>query len=705
LETTASSDAVVSGASGQVHGGQSPIQASAVTLYVTSSTATGYGQAANVIGTATTDSNGNFTINTPATSSNCPAGSQAYITAAGGYPSGSPSLQNNSMLEMVALGDCSGVSASTFVVLNEVTTVAAAYALSGFMSTSASGSVYKANVSAPAANSATTGTVTPASAGTPLTATAAGLKHAFLNAANLASAPQGTANTATSALTIGTATITGTVPATEINTLADILQSCVDSATGSTACTTLFSDTPSITGVAPTNTLQAMINLARNPYPNATAMGTSATSIFGMISASPAFLPDLTSAPPDWALSIVYRPAGTTVFYHLTLDANDTLYAGYISAANILAMSPYGTSTPAFTAGTGSATRQVAVDTLGNVWVGNNNSLLLQYSATAGGAPTSTYTFPLTSGSANGVSGVAVDASNNVWVGDATAGATSANIIEMVRNSTTGAYAANYTATTPSTTEPVTLRVDASQNVWAADYYLNTGASGGIYAVMLPNLSAATPTATPTYANSGTTATPVYVQFAGGSDGSVPIDMQIDASGNAWYQLYYGGSPTTVGIEEVTPNLTNSVVTSLTPQSFIGTAALGTKAVTRSAIDGAGTLFLPDNGGLDGIHMYSTLSSTSSSDTSSQVISQPAGVLGCAIASGATTCGAIGSTASAIYNPRGIAIDSTGAVWSTNTTNAGGVTQTIGLAAPTWPLMLVGKPGLSPGATTVTPLP
>src|ERR1039458_2761463 len=41
-------------------------------------------------------------------------------------------------------------------------------------------------------------------------------------------------------------------------------------------------------------------------------------------------------------------------------------------------------------------------------------------------------------------------------------------------------------------------------------------------------------------------------------------------------------------------------------------------------------------------------------------------------------------------------------VWAGIT--SGGFTQLIGLGAPSWPLLQTGKPGLSPGSTTVTPL-
>src|SRR6185312_9486415 len=342
------SSTVVPAVAGSIHGGQSPIQGATVTLYVTNSAATGYGQAGTVIGTDTSDVNGNFQIDTPATTANCPAGQQAYVTAAGGYQSGQPTMLNNSVLMMAALGDCSGVNAATRVIINEVTTVAAAYALSGFTTTSSSGALFVANVSAPLANSAAAGSATAA----------AGLPHAFLNAASLANYAGGTANLTGPNITVGTTTVNGSIPTAEINTLADILQSCVNGQTGNSSCTSLFGFTPSISGTIPTNTLQSMINLARNPYPSAAAM-TAASGLFSLSNPLPAFLPTLSAQPSDWSLAIVYKNA--TVFpaqYFIASDANDTVYAGASGSANVAALSAYGTATPTFTAGSvGTATR------------------------------------------------------------------------------------------------------------------------------------------------------------------------------------------------------------------------------------------------------------------------------------------------------------------------------------------------------------
>ncbi len=672
--------------SGAVHGGQSPIQAATVTLYATTTIATGYGQAATVVGTAVSDAGGGFTILPSANAATCPAGQQAYIVAAGGYQSGQPTLVNKNSLMMAALGDCATVNASTFIILNEVTTVAAAYALSGFTTITGTAPAYVVNISAPAANRASTGSSTAA----------AGLAHAFLNAAALASYSSGSANSTTSNISVAGTTVNGIVPAAEINTLGNILQSCIDGATGNTSCTSLFSFTPSISGVAPTNTLQSMLNLARNPYPSAAAM-TASSGLFSLSSANAAFSPSLSAQPPDWALAIVYKGGPLVAQYDIALDANDTAYAGRSSTAtNIVGLSAYGVATPTFTAGSpGTATRQIAPDALGNIWVTNNGSVLYKYSATAGGAPTSFTGYVDTFG-------VAVDKLNNVWLADASI-TLAQNITELSYTAGSPAtYAANYTAVAPGGFQPVELSIDASQNVWAAEYY-----TGGTQAAVLPNLSAAS-TGTPTYTTSGTVVQPVSATFA--SSATKPLGVVIDASGNAWYGITGSNTATTTGIEEVIPTLTNSVITSLTPQPLVANATLYAYSSQIPGIDGAGTIYLPDNYGLtngsvtQGIHIYSSVA-VSGSNTGTQVLSPPIGIQGCLPSTTAPiTCGAgVSTNPFPIYNPRQIVIDSTGSVWAGIT--SGGFAQLIGLGAPSWPLLSVGKPGLAPGLTTVMPLP
>ena len=679
---------------GAVHGGQSPIQNATVTLYVTQASATGYGQAATIVGSATTDSGGNFVIAPSATAADCPAGQQAYLTAAGGYQSGQSGLTNTSMLQMAALGDCANIGANTFVILNEVTTVAAAYALSGFTTTTlnATSGLYQANVSAPAANNSPAGSATAQAP--------AGLAHAFLNAANLVNYSTGMPRTTVSVNGAGT-TEAGSVPYVEILTLADIMQSCIDGSTGNANCSGLFGFTPSIAGVASGNTLQAFLNLARNPYPSTAAMDPS-SGLLGLVHSTAAFQPTLAAAPTDWTLSIVYGAESLPAGYGVTLDAGDTVYVGSSAVSSsipaLVGLSAYGNTPPAFaTLPAGTTTTGIAADALGNIWVANAATGLYQYpTTTSGSAITSS---PTSFTTLNFAYGVAVDAANNVWVGHALA--PGANIDEFAYSA--GAWTQKYTASAPAGVNGIA--VDGSQNIWGAPYYVST--SGNVtQAMMIPNAGTAV---APVYSPSvqgGTVLNSLAATLAGGA--TEPFGVVFDASGNAWYDIYGTANYSTAGIEEVVPNA-HTGATALTPQAFIsGTTAgsnaqsniLGTSDALLGAIDGAGTLFIPDNNDPTfGIHVYLTQTNTAGG---TQILSPFHGYKSCYLpTSTSTICGT--SNSAAVYNAQQLAIDSTGSIWAP--LGSGGVTQIIGAAAPSYPLLSAGKPGLSPGLTSVIPLP
>jgi hypothetical protein len=117
--------------SGRVHGGQQPVIGATVTLYAPG--IAGYGSAPAVIVTTTTDSNGNFTLPRPYTCLG-PASLITYIVATGGNPGAGI---NNNLAEAALLPPCTSLTASTFINISEVTTVAAAYALAPFASISA----------------------------------------------------------------------------------------------------------------------------------------------------------------------------------------------------------------------------------------------------------------------------------------------------------------------------------------------------------------------------------------------------------------------------------------------------------------------------------------------------------------------------------------------------------------------------------------
>jgi PKD repeat protein len=251
LSATATSKATIAVApltdvaiTGLVYGGSTPIVGAHV--YLLAANTTGYGGAGiaasssnasvsllSAVETGTSDSvgayvatgsNGGFSLTGDYT---CTSGQQLYLYVLSGT--------NAAAGLMAVVGSCpaSGSNAIT-VTVNEVTTIAAAYAFAGFatdaMHVSSSGT-------APAQ---------------------LGIQDAFATAGSLTGLSTGTAL----ALTPGG---NGAVPQAEINTLANILANCINY--GSSCATLLATATAdgTSTGTKPTDTATAAINIAHNP--------------------------------------------------------------------------------------------------------------------------------------------------------------------------------------------------------------------------------------------------------------------------------------------------------------------------------------------------------------------------------------------------------------------------------------------------------
>jgi hypothetical protein len=196
----------------------------------------------------------------------CTAGSPVYLYVLGGN-SGSNGF--NSAIGLIAsLGPCpeggNFTTTTPFVFINEVTTVAAAYAMAGVATD-------PTHVSSLATSDALTG---------------------MANAAALASVTTGFAN----------ARPGSRVPQAKIHTLANILSACINSSTPtSSSCNTLFTNARSggSSGTVPADTATAALNIARNPNANISVLYSLQPSV------SPPFLPALESAPPDFSLTSV----------------------------------------------------------------------------------------------------------------------------------------------------------------------------------------------------------------------------------------------------------------------------------------------------------------------------------------------------------------------------------------------------------------
>ena len=301
-----------------------------------------------------------------------------FLVALGGNPGiGS---NNPNLAEMAALGDCANLSPSTFIQLNEVTTVAAVAALAPFMSG------YNA------VGSTSTNTV--------------GMQHAFVSASKLANFATGAAP--------GPMLAAGAVaPVNEIDSLANSIATCINTAGGSasdtsTACGKLFSYTTSATGVAPTDTIGALLNLAGNPSLNA-------ANIYLLSSGMAPFQPTLPSAPADWSMSINYKTGGFSTPVSTTVDAGGNIWVANRGNNTVTTLAQTGTPAAAspLVANGLSGPSAVAFDRAGNAWVTNSTGNSVSVFTASGGIYAGS---PFTGGGINAPIAIAMDAANDVWI-------------------------------------------------------------------------------------------------------------------------------------------------------------------------------------------------------------------------------------------------------------------------------------------------
>ena len=371
-----------------------------------------------------TDSTGTFSV--PA-GYDCPsADSQIYLVARGGEPGSAASADNDSIALLTALGACNEVASATPVVINEVTTAAAVYALAQFLS--AGGNL----------GASSTNTV--------------GLNNAVATAQALASISTGSSPGPAFAAN-------GSSPAPKIDTLANLLNSCASATAGGKACSGLFSATATSSG-APENTLDAAFNLVRNPAQNVAAL-------YALASSSSAFTPALAKQPSDWTLFINYTGGGMNSPTSLGVDgAGNVWVASYIGGVASL-FSPLGA--PLFAQGvTGSGLGYsfgLAVDANNNAWItsfpspwaaGNTVSVFDSSGASVAGSSgysTGANTWP---------NAVAIDTDGSAWVvdwGDS----------ELTHLSSSGRELSGSPYSSTQLIDPFAAAIDKSHNVWVSN--------------------------------------------------------------------------------------------------------------------------------------------------------------------------------------------------------------------------------------------
>jgi streptogramin lyase len=415
---------------GQAHGGQQPISGSTIQLYAVGINGSRSAATPLLTTTVVTDQNGSFNLtgDWDCTSNTATYGVNPllYIVASGGNPGLSSGTNNTAILLMAAIGPCNTLTSSSFISMNELTTVAAVYALTPFMAD-------VAHVGASGVNPA-------------------GLVNAFSSASMLV-------NWTTGAVPGNLLPASGTAPVAELNSLADIIAACVNSSGVGNPCSALFSAaTPTTGGTKPTDIVGALLNVASNP-------ASQAANLFDVIQPTAPFAPLLGSPPNDWTMALKFTGGGLNAPAALAVDAAGDVWVANAGGNSVSELSPTGTQltgSTGYTAGGKLLGAQgIAVDRAGNVWVANTMLNSVVELSVSNGAIQSGSSF--TAGGIDGPKGIAIDSQNNVWIANFAGG----SVTEL--NSAGGSVGGSPLTAAGTLQAPSAIAVDAAGRVWVAD--------------------------------------------------------------------------------------------------------------------------------------------------------------------------------------------------------------------------------------------
>jgi hypothetical protein len=532
-------------------------------LYAAGSAGNGSSATALLSSALTTSANGSFTV--PAGYS-CPsAGSQLYVVARGGSPGSTAVPPNVAIALLTVLGACNQIAASTQIVVNEATSVAATYALAQFLS-------YGANIGASPTNTV-------------------GLQNAVATASALVSVTTG------SGPGPGFAS-NGSSPEAKINSLANLLNACVASTSNGSACTALFADTtPAGSASAPTNTLDALLNLARNPAHNA-------ASLYALATGSSAFTPFLPAKPSDWTLFVNYTGGGMDGPTGLGVDsAGNVWVASYFNVASLFSSLGKPLLPQGITGFGLSASYGLAVDGNNDAWVPNEpnpgfpgNSVSVfnsngQSIAGSGGFNQGGLDYPIA---------VAIDTDNSAWVVDYG----NSSVTHLSNSGQPLSGAAGYTS--PFFAFPVAAAVDSAHNVWVANQSATTvtkvapdgsrftnysccDGPSGLAIDQLGNVWVANYSGN---SISEISSSGVVLSNGGSTGGGIdhPQGIAIDGAGSVWIANYRGPSITELaGAGAAAPGAV------LTPAGGLGADAALLEAYAV-AVDASGNLWISNFG-------------------------------------------------------------------------------------------------------------
>jgi hypothetical protein len=591
---------------------------------------------------------------------------------------------NPAIANLAVLGNCpstgnfstggTGSDVISYVYMNEVSTTAAAYALSGF----GSGPFH---VGIPASDAlALTGIQNAANnAGQLYSIQGKYLSTTFAGEGHIASPTTPAGN--------------GIVPQATLDTLGNILASCVDSSNlgnsatnptlissgASSSCSKLFTYATSNgipygttgAGASPTDTATAAFNIAHYPAGNAASSSSFMAGLFILQGTETTpFSPSLSAAPNDFTIAINYPSSyttgtvTTTVPYlvgpqAVSIDASGDMWftsqptagsnaSGYIAEFSPLGVKLYSNLNSGWMYG------DIAIDSTGDAWTGNQGNYVLATEVLPPHGTTTTYTTELQGSSYTYAQGVTANGVGDVFVphGPTTqTNSTNDNDQTLTELDTAGVVAVgstgNMDGSFPVAAYMTHGAIDSTSAIWF------TSNNGNV----ITRVSSSTGTAITGFPINGSTATTACPSTIATTILN-PEQPSIDASNNAWVPLYNSGAGT-----------------SLVEVSSAGacSAFSGFNGPYGTAIDGADNLWVTNRNG-------STLSEVSTSG-------------------GTTLTPSTGYTAGGVLSgPQGIAVDLSGDLIIANYTG-NSLIEVIGAATPTYAPLGVAAGKTKLGAT------
>jgi hypothetical protein len=452
---------------GKVHGGNQPVIGATVNLWFA-----GQSSPAVLAATTTTDSTGSFSFtrgandlpNSGTTSTySCPlTGSGAnnplvYVISRGGNTQNNGvAAQTNTAAGFIGVyGLCSTLSASNFVYMSEVTTVATMAAVQQF---------YNPTNDAIVADGTGQQKIIVANFNSTI-----GL---LANPATGLYVPSTTISAAGGNIAAGVSVI-ATPEQGKVNLLANIISACINGATSAApACTTLFTaavppvaNTTNINGSAfptATDTLQALFYIFTNPSNGSTA---NLATLFGLAGGVGAPYQPQAAQPTDWTIGINYSSTGassscTTGNFissptDINIDAQDNVWFGNAQAGgNLSSISSAGVPSQCVNFDPGTSATGGTIDSAANVWASGGTTMYRYNPITQAMLPFPVSVTPLAI-TADGAGNVYFTATGSLYIIPGAAGA-SAAVAPVQISSTVGAsplrLMADDTSPTPTTT-------------------------------------------------------------------------------------------------------------------------------------------------------------------------------------------------------------------------------------------------------------